>query len=705
MATPIWLTGFEHGATPTANGAGLFVGIIGSPSIQSSVKNTGLYAIQFNNASAVASYVEKSLGGNQTNVVGRLYFRYDTLPGVRAEIVMHAGSAMSGPRIMLNPANSKVYVAFGATGGIASNMTISLGQWYRLEWRVIVSGTTATIDWKIDETDQTQLIDTVPVGGVVTNTRLGFNTATTGNLYIDDVVLSTTPADYPIGPGGTQLRQPSADGTHVPGTNVIEDQAGNDIGAVTAYDKLNSVPASAATYIRQAATGAGNYAEVLIEDLTDAHSAVIGAQAILAYTSATTSSNKAACIISKDDFATFTPVWGAPGTGLTADYSDGATTNLYYKSAVIQDVADDTTANNLKARLGYSDDASPNPYWVDLFVEVAYTTSTEASSSASVSLTGEAGQVAADADVIVGITASITGTGSVAADADNPVAGALSLSGGGSVSSNVSVAVSAVVSGVGNSVVSMQAGPIAGASIAVGGAGSVNAQADLPVSGSIAATGVGLVSIAAQVTNPSERTAEIATGGSGAVSVSVSVPVAASLNLQGGGLVSAAAGVKVSGALALSGQGSVHAVANDPVGASVAVSGGGQVHMDAEVARLDVTATITARAENGDVSAFASVDIAASAELTGSGMVSALTNVAIDAALSLGSNGRVTILVGINAPDGVDIVIHDHFYQTTLTEHAITADMISRDLQAQMSVDEINAGMTIQNLQATLTEV
>jgi hypothetical protein len=252
----------------------------------------------------------------------------------------------------------------------------SLNTWYCLDVKVFVGSTTWTLNWKIDNVNQT-------AGSWSGQTSTTFNTALTLGAtstlggadtwdgYMDDWIVSQTAADYPIGGGGTKALIPSSDGTHNAGTNVMENQAGADIGVVTAYDLIDAIPMSTATtYIRQLANGTGNYAEVQFANINTALYDIIGAMGLLAYTSETTTTNSGGCIISKDSFSTQTVIWGV--TGALADYSDGATTNLFYKSVILTTTTDLDKVNNLKARIGYSGDASPDPYWVNLMVEVAY---------------------------------------------------------------------------------------------------------------------------------------------------------------------------------------------------------------------------------------------------------------------------------------------------------------------------------------------
>ena len=380
MTTPVFLTGFEHGvATPTVNGGGLFDNVIGTGTIQSTVKNTGNYALYCNDATQKIS-VTKNIG-TSAYTVARMYVNFAHLPtevdGYCEILSRELSSTLGWLYLEYDTNNKKIHLHLydGSTHGDYAIINTIENVWYCIDIKAYVGATTWTIDWYIDNVIQssvsipsktaTTFLSAFTIGG-------GSNTSTY-SMYIDDVVISHTAADYPIGPGGTEAIVPTSDGTHNAGTNTMEDNTGADIGVTTAYNKINSIPPSATNYIRQATIGTSNYAEVLFGDIGSAHSAILGAIGILAYTSATTSANTGGCIISKDSFASNTVIWGVSGS--LSDYSDGSTATLYYKSKLLSGVIDDTTVNALKARLGYSGDVTPNPYWIDLIVEVAYSIS------------------------------------------------------------------------------------------------------------------------------------------------------------------------------------------------------------------------------------------------------------------------------------------------------------------------------------------
>ena len=376
MATPIWLTGFEHGIY-SLNGGGLFNSVSGSgtPSVVTTKKNTGSYALKIVSASDYA-YVIKTVSGSPTTLVYRFYFHFDTsFPAVNVEIFSASLASGSWLSVYFDQATSKIGVGrqSGTVGGTPrlSSSTISVNTWYYVDVKAVVTGGTFTMDWYLNGVAQSQYTETIAATSFI-DVAIGPDASNTSTIYYDDVVLSVTAGDFPIGAGGTEALLPTSDGSHNAGTNIMENQAGSDIGAVAAWSLIDDIPMSTATeYIRQLANGTGNYAEVQFANIAAVHNAIIGAMGVLAYTAASTSGNNGGCIMSKDDFSTQTVVWGVAGA--LADYSDGSLTDLYYKSVILANVNNDTTVNALEARMGYSGDANPDPYWINLIAEVAYT--------------------------------------------------------------------------------------------------------------------------------------------------------------------------------------------------------------------------------------------------------------------------------------------------------------------------------------------
>jgi hypothetical protein len=371
MATPVFITGFEHQVL-SAQGGGLFNNVVGSEiTIDTTVFNTGSASLKINTTGSTASNVRKTLAAGTQILVLSGYIRLGSNPNLNSIFFgtqAATGSYFSG--IEISTAGVIRCRTGSAATTIVSSVTMTHGQQYLIDLRINQSGTTWTVDWAIDGVAQTQVSATGQTAGDIASIRLGTNTASVVILgWIDDIFASATSGDYPIGPHGTEFLSPASDGTHNAGTNTMENQAGTDIG--TAWSLLDDVPMSVATeYLRQATIGTGNYAEVVFETMLSALSSVLGAMAVLAYTAATTSTDSGGAIVSKDSFSTQTVLHGVSGS--LADYSDGSTSDVYYKSAIITDLDTLSEANSIKARMGYSDDVTPNPYWVNIGVEVAY---------------------------------------------------------------------------------------------------------------------------------------------------------------------------------------------------------------------------------------------------------------------------------------------------------------------------------------------
>ena len=256
-------------------------------------------------------------------------------------------------------------------GPPVTGAAISANEWHRLDLRFYCGATTGTIDWAIDGAAQTQATGTI-TASTFSNIRLGDQYNALGvDLYIDDIAISGTSGDYPLGPGSVIGLRPTSDGSYsAVGTNTMEDNAGADIGAAnTAFALLDDDPwANDATvdYVRQATANNNAYAEVNFADATN--STINGVQAVLQYAAANADADTGACYILHANDSVAGTVWGNNAT--RADYSEAT---AFYKSVQLTAPAGGwTTAavDGLKARIGHSNDVTPNPYWLALMLEV-----------------------------------------------------------------------------------------------------------------------------------------------------------------------------------------------------------------------------------------------------------------------------------------------------------------------------------------------
>ena len=385
MPTSLVLTGFEHGVTPIAGEAiagALYdtVQTAAAISIVTSPVHSGTYAMQI-----TATGLTTRTGWNfvaSDRVISRFYVYFPTsLPAATvglAHVLTTAGSLLL---FRYNQATGKFNTIWGAVGSQDSTMTVAVDTWYQIDLEAIVNAATRTCDWQIAVDGEAQVAQTqsasTETASTATGFRLGGNLGQTLTAVYDDVYLSVTSGDYPISTevSETELLAPASDGTHNAGTNIIEDQAGADIGVVTAFDLIDEVPISgAADYIRQFSNDATKYAEVLFGDTIQADILGVAGEVHMASSTNGFSCNGAMVVI-RDD-ATEVGVLGTSAS--PAAFTNGGPG---YKRAVITAPAGGWTqaeVNALKGRAGFSTDASPRPRFHVFVLEVAYTPGTGA---------------------------------------------------------------------------------------------------------------------------------------------------------------------------------------------------------------------------------------------------------------------------------------------------------------------------------------
>ena len=146
------------------------------------------------------------------------------------------------------------------------------------------------------------------------------------------------------------------------GVGSFSEQDGSAIDA-NSWQRLDDDPmTSGADYVRQTVPGSGSdYVELTFGDTSA--SCVVGVSGLVLYDAASNTGTNVARTSIFD------------GTTERVVYlGDMSTTTLTYRSAIVAPAAAvwaPTAVNGLKARIGYSTDATPDPYWDALLLEVA----------------------------------------------------------------------------------------------------------------------------------------------------------------------------------------------------------------------------------------------------------------------------------------------------------------------------------------------
>jgi hypothetical protein len=195
-------------------------------------------------------------------------------------------------------------------------------------------------------------------------TANGFGMGATGNASVyttnyDDILVATQTTAYPLADSRIVRLAPDSMGTSI-GSGNFRNNDGTGIDA-NSWQRLDEVPmTSTADYVRQQANSGASYVEFGLQDM--AERCITEASVVLAYHAAATSADTGKTSI----------VEGAAETvAFSGDMSQSA---LQYKSAIITPAAGmwgQSAVNGLVARVGYSTDSSPNPFWDAIMVEAA----------------------------------------------------------------------------------------------------------------------------------------------------------------------------------------------------------------------------------------------------------------------------------------------------------------------------------------------
>lgn len=358
--TAIFVTGFERGPTTASWGTfntGSTAG--GSIATETTPRRNGGYALKVAKTSTGTVYGERTVGTGKTHVVARFGVYLDSLPTATvSELASFTAAAGSPVKLGYNAVSQTLELAFGANPPTPSSTTITAGSWTLVEVKVDFSVNPRAADWRINGSAQ------LPISSAeATSTAAAWRAGSvvSGDLFTaryDDVVLSTTAADYPIGDGATRLLLPSGMGTSVGSANFQNDDS-TAINA-TSYERLDEIPMTSTTdFVKQVTASSTSYLEVQMGDSVTG-SCFNGVQAVTTTHASGTGAN-----VGKSSVFS--------GTTESIVFSgDMGGTALDYRWAVVTPSSTPWTKSQIDAlvfRIGYSSDVAPVPYWDAVVLE------------------------------------------------------------------------------------------------------------------------------------------------------------------------------------------------------------------------------------------------------------------------------------------------------------------------------------------------
>jgi hypothetical protein len=206
------------------------------------------------------------ISGGVTTLVTRLFVYFDVLPTVTA-IALFSGEGPNESSFGFDPTTGQFATRIQSNSWVSGGPVVATGKWYRIDLKQTCNANPNTIDWQVDGAAQVQNSAGFAASSW-TEFRIGAGTNgvnSTCTVYIDELAVSVTGADYPIGDGRIIGYSPTADGAHsfTLGDFQYENSVNVGVGAVDVFSHVDEVPlTSVADFIKQVVIRAAGYVAV-----------------------------------------------------------------------------------------------------------------------------------------------------------------------------------------------------------------------------------------------------------------------------------------------------------------------------------------------------------------------------------------------------------------------------------------------------------
>jgi hypothetical protein len=371
--TPVFTCGFECGRLGSTGQHWKTGGT--APTIVTGTKRSGDRGLEVA-VSGSDSYIEIA-GLSASNIwVCRFYVKISS-GNAGSYNLAHVISSGNPYGPYFNSNDGKIYSSQSSPVG---GVTATLDVFIRIDMKINTSANPWTFDCKVDGVACTQT--TLAAGATTLLMRLGVATSgyTVFNYY-DDVIISNTSGDYPLGAGYVNHFVPTSDGTHnIAGTNDFERSAtGTDIlnATTTAFQLVDDVPLKsgvAAEYINLIAPlNANNYVELVFgpaPGISTPTAAPRVVSTIFGYANSASGTNNLRIAI--NDNGTTNDVFNgnAATTGTTIIYTAKSYSDPP-SAASVWTLSGNGNFNNVRMRCYTSDDA-PDPWLASAMIEAEF---------------------------------------------------------------------------------------------------------------------------------------------------------------------------------------------------------------------------------------------------------------------------------------------------------------------------------------------
>lgn len=388
--TPIFLCGAEcgmasTGVAPPAGTIAHWTSMLGLTAVTSGptpmrsarcwrLQGTGIAAANIGHtlASAVAS---------PATVVARFYIYFAVLPPTNDGFIFQPSGSGSTAGVWYQVSDSSIYARANTTNA-STGFAVQTGVWYCIDVKT-VHNSTVTCDMQVNGVAQAQASAAGSAGTVTTVT---WRTAGTGvdDIYLDDMLVSGTSSDYPLGPGKCFGLYPVSDGAHnfsTAGDFVYEAAGGNVATSATdTWTHLsNPLTTTVGNFMNDAAGATSEYLCWVLDNLPNV-SRVNGVASVSCHHAASATANAQDLIIVDDSGTSGTTVateiavlgsWGASVFNTGVDLSE-TTVVIVYECAASGTTTGAWTAANVNdlAVIWGATDVNPDAYIDGVCLEV-----------------------------------------------------------------------------------------------------------------------------------------------------------------------------------------------------------------------------------------------------------------------------------------------------------------------------------------------
>jgi Tfp pilus assembly protein PilX len=383
---PIWLTGFESGWVSGTSDSLSGAPQVGPATADASVVRTGSYSAQVSPAGGSRDFWASGgvPYGTTAGTVEVLHFafQFGALPSADAsvnQIWTNGGVGTVETNLYYKTSSGKWAMTLKGGGAAWSTRTEvegSLGpvagQWQTFDIRFQNFVNPAVVDWSVNGVAQPQHTR-ANANWTTTGVKFGqsgFTTTATYTGYFDDIMISKTSSDYPLGDIRINGLKPNGMGTHNTPAN-YQQTVGATSSAIAAtswqtVDEIPMAPASTNDYIKEITAGAATYIELAFEDTTQ--TCVRGASLFAQLRSTATQANNVA-INSVTNAFNYT-VWSGAASIMTSKYVQGVVSQN--ASTPGTGPWTQSIVNGIVARFGMSTDVAPVPYLDAIVLEYAW---------------------------------------------------------------------------------------------------------------------------------------------------------------------------------------------------------------------------------------------------------------------------------------------------------------------------------------------